>query len=73
MVTFQWLRTEIGTVGFVGRGGLGGSNPFGLVTYLGYEKRLGRLNFSVGYDMKYVFAQPALTIKNVSFGVGFHF
>jgi hypothetical protein len=73
MVAFQWLRMEVGTVGFVGRGDLGGSNPFGLVSFLGYEKRLGRLNFSVGYDSKYIFAKPAVTIQNLGIGVGAHF
>lgn len=73
MVSFKWLRMEIGTVGYVGRGDVSGSNPFGLASFLGYEKRLGRLNLSIGYDAKVIFARPAVTIQNLGLGIGAHF
>lgn len=73
MVAFGGFRMEMGTVGFVGRGDNSGSNPFGLASFLGYEKRLGRLNLSVGYDSKTIFSKPAITIHSLGMGVGVHF
>lgn len=73
MVLFHWLRAEIGTVGFIGRGESSGKNPFGILASLGYEKRVGRMNFSVGYDSKMIFTKPAITINNLGVSVGVHF
>jgi hypothetical protein len=73
MVMFNWCRMEIGTVGLVGRGDLSGSNPFGLASFFGYEKRLGQLTFSIGYDSKFIFAKPSISINSLGFGVGYHF
>ncbi|WP_306601026.1 hypothetical protein [Geothrix sp. 21YS21S-2] len=73
MVVHRWLRMEIGTVGFIGRGDRSGTNPFGLVSFVGYEKRAGALTWSIGYDSKYVFGRPAITVNNLGIGVGVHF
>lgn len=73
MVVHTWLRMEIGTVGFIGRGDRSGSNPFGLVSFVGYEKRVGALTWSIGYDSKYVFGRPAITVNNLAIGLGVHF
>jgi hypothetical protein len=73
MVVHRWLRMEIGTVGFIGRGDQSGSNPFGLVSFVGYEKRAGALTYSIGYDSKYVFGRRAITVNNLGVGLGVHF
>ena len=73
MVLFHWLRAEIGTVGFVGRGESSGKNPFGILSSLGYEKRVGRMNFSVGYDSKMIFTKPAIMIHSLGASAGVHF
>jgi hypothetical protein len=73
MVMYKCLRMEIGTVGFIGRGEGSGSNPFGLVSFVGYEKRVGPLTYSIGYDSKYIFSRPAISINNLGIGVGVHF
>ncbi len=72
-VMFNWLRTEIGTAGFVGRGENSGTNPFGLVSFLGYEKRLGRLNLSIGYEGQVIFTHPATQVRSIRAGLGAHF
>jgi hypothetical protein len=72
-VVFHWLRAEIGTVGFIGRGEASGKNPFGILASLGYEKRVGRMNFSVGYDSKVIFTKPAITTNNLAINFGVHF
>jgi hypothetical protein len=72
MVMFQWFRMEIGTIGYIGRGEMGGSNPFGLVSFLGYEKRLGRLHLSIGYDTKVVFAKTTIVTNNLGIGLGLY-
>jgi hypothetical protein len=73
MVVFHWLRAEIGTVGFIGRGEASGKNPFGILSSLGYEKRVGRMNFSVGYDSKVIFTKPVITTNNLAVNIGVHF
>ena len=72
-VEFKWLRMDIGTVGFVGRGDLSGVNPFGLVSFLGYERRSGPVSFSVGYGTKYIFARPAIVVNDLGAGLGVRF
>jgi hypothetical protein len=73
MVAFHWLRAEIGTVGFIGRGEASGKNPFGILSSLGYEKRVGRMNLSVGYDSKVIFTKPVITTNNLAINLGVHF
>ncbi|MBK8793941.1 MAG: hypothetical protein IPN59_12585 [Holophaga sp.] len=73
MVLFQWLRAEIGTVGFIGRGEASGNNPFGVLYALGYEKRVGRMNYSITYESKTVFTKPVIAINNLGISVGVHF
>ena len=73
MVLFHWLRAEIGTVGFIGRGEASGKNPSGILCTLGYEKRVGDLNYSIGYASKTIFTQPVITINNLDLSVGLHF
>ncbi|MBI4913854.1 MAG: hypothetical protein HY823_14060 [Acidobacteria bacterium] len=72
-VMFNWCRMEIGTVGFVGRGDLSGSNPFGLASFFGYEKKLGQFSFTIGYDSKIIFTKPSITVNGLGVGVGYHF
>ena len=67
---FQWFHMEIGTIGYIGRGESSGSNPFGLVSFLGYEKRLGRLHLSIGYDTKVIFAKSTIVTNNLGIGLG---
>ncbi len=73
MVTYDCIRMEIGTLGFAGRGENSGTNPFGIASFMGYEKRLGRMNLSIGYDSKVIFARPAIVVGSASVGVGVHF
>lgn len=73
MVLFQWLRAEIGTVGFIGRGDQSGRNPFGMLCALGYEKRIGALNYSIAYDAKTIFSRPSITVSTLNASLGWHF
>ena len=73
MVTYGWCRMEIGTLGFVGRGPGSGANPFGLASFVGYERRAGRFNWSIGYDSRIIFARPAIMVNSLGVGLGAHF
>lgn len=68
---FGWLSMAIGTIGYVPVNG-GGPCPFGVVSGLGWERRLTRtVQLFAVYRYELVFRQPVVGISSASVGVAF--
>jgi len=71
-VMFRHFNMGIGTVGYIGLGKTQQTqgNPFGIWTSLGYEYRVGRVNFLAATQGDIIFARQVIWTTTLLLGVG---